>query len=79
MNFPIRLNNRFASLRRSVETGDAKPTNGAYKVFEELSIELKAHLDSLDKILANSLNILNDQLIGKRLDPISSMINKTIN
>ena len=53
--------------------------DGAYKVFEELSIELKAHLDSLDKILANSLNILNDQLIGKRLDPISSMINKTIN
>ena len=72
MNFPIRLNNRFASLRRSVETGDAKPTNGAYKVFDELSLELKSHLDSLDKILANSLKILNEQLIGKKLTPIPS-------
>jgi hypothetical protein len=40
LNFPIKLNNRLASLRRSVEDGDAKPTNGAYKVFEELSAEL---------------------------------------
>mgnify|MGYP000716243000 CR=1 FL=1 len=29
LNFPIKLNNRLASLRRSVENGDAKPTDGA--------------------------------------------------
>lgn len=40
LNFPIKLNNRLASLRRSVENGDAKPTDAAYQVFEELSEEL---------------------------------------
>ncbi len=50
LNFPIRLNNRLSSLRRSVETGEARPTDAAYKVFEELSAELTTHLDKLDDI-----------------------------
>ena len=44
LNFPIKLNNRLASLRRSLENGDAKPTDGAYQVFKELSAELDGHL-----------------------------------
>ena len=51
LNFPIKLNNRLASLRRSVEDGDAKPTNGAYKVYEELSAELDVELEKLNNIL----------------------------
>lgn len=51
LNFPIKLNNRLASLWRSVETGDAKPTAGAYRVTEELTKELQAHLAALDLIL----------------------------
>jgi len=50
LNFPIRLNNRLSSLRRSVENGDARPTDGAYKVFDELSAELKIELDKLETI-----------------------------
>ena len=52
LNFPIKLNNRLASLRRSVENGDARPTNGAYKVFKELSAELEQHLSELEQIIA---------------------------
>ncbi|MBC2838317.1 glycosyl hydrolase [Robiginitalea sp. SC105] len=52
LNFPIKLNNRLASLRRSVETGDAKPTDGAYKVFRELSAELEQHLSEMEKVIA---------------------------
>ena len=44
LNFPIKLNNRLASLRRSLENGDARPTDGAYQVFKELSAELDGHL-----------------------------------
>ena len=51
LNFPIKLNNRLASLRRSVENGDARPTNGAYKVFGELSAELEDHLGDLQKVI----------------------------
>ncbi len=61
LNFPIRLN-RLASLRRSVENGDAKPTDGAYKVFEELSAELDEHLSQLESLMNNDLPALNQRL-----------------
>lgn len=64
LNFPIKLNNRLASLRRSVENGDAKPTDGAYLVFDELSSELNIHLGKLNKILSSDLKKIN-QLLKK--------------
>lgn len=65
LNFPIKLNNRLASLRRSVESGQARPTDAAYVVFQELSDELKGHMDKLDAILNSDLKPLNNQLSGK--------------
>ncbi len=59
LNFPIRLNNRLAALQRSVETGDAKPTDGAYKVFEELNRELEGHLSKLEGLLGQELDGIN--------------------
>ncbi len=52
LNFPIKLNNRLAALERSVETGDAKPTAGAYQVFKELSGELTLRLQELQAVMA---------------------------
>ena len=72
LNFPIRLNNRLASLRRSIENGDARPTNGAYKVFEELTTELKGHLSSLESIIQTDLAKLNALLTQRNLKTISS-------
>ena len=62
LNFPIKLNNRLASLRRSVESGDAKPTDGAYKVFKELSAELEGHLGNLNGIVEKELPMVNAAL-----------------
>lgn len=62
LNFPIKLNNRLASLRRSIENGQAKPTNGAYQVFEELSKELDGHLKTYNEVINTHLKLLNDQL-----------------
>ncbi len=53
LNFPIRLNNRLSSLRRSVETGEAKPTDAAYAVYEELSDELTVLLNRLEEVKAS--------------------------
>ena len=50
LNFPIKLNNRLAALWRSIENGDAKPTDGSYKVYDELSGELTKQLTELDKL-----------------------------
>ena len=58
----IKLNNRLASLRRSVETGDARPTDGAYKVFKELSLELDTHLVKLSKVMDKHQSKLNSVL-----------------
>jgi len=70
LNFPIKLNNRLASLRRSVETGDARPTDGAYKVFGELSAELDTHLGNLRETLQNGLPGVNEVLAKAGVEPI---------
>ncbi len=70
LNFPIKLNNRLASLRRSVESGDAKPTNGAYKVYEELSAELDVQLAKLNTVLENYKSKVNPILNQNGLTPI---------
>ena len=51
LNFPIKINNRLASLRDIVETGEYKPTDGSYKVFEELKKGLSGYLTYLDQLL----------------------------
>jgi hypothetical protein len=51
LNFPIKLNNKLASLMRVVESGDYKPTAGSYTVFEELKGELDVEITRLEQIL----------------------------
>lgn len=62
LNFPIKLGNRISAVRRSLETGDAKPTAGVYKVFEELSKELDGHLSKLNALVTDELPSLNQKL-----------------
>ncbi|MEJ7740761.1 MAG: hypothetical protein WKF97_25365 [Chitinophagaceae bacterium] len=50
LNFPIKLNNRLAALWRSVETGDAKPTDASYQITKDLSAELDKQLVELNKL-----------------------------
>ncbi|MCE7995519.1 MAG: glycosyl hydrolase [Roseivirga sp.] len=65
LNFPIKLNNRLASLRRSIENGQARPTDAAYVVFDELKKELTGHLGKLQNVLESDLKTVNDQLKAK--------------
>ncbi len=71
LNFPIELNNRLASLRRSVETGDARPTDASYVVFKELSAELDARLARLKEIERTELAAFNKRLVSAKLEPIA--------
>jgi photosystem II stability/assembly factor-like uncharacterized protein len=70
LNFPIQLGNRLSALRRSLETGDAKPTAGAYKVFAELSQELDGHLTNLNESLKNGIDAINPVLMNKQMKAI---------
>jgi hypothetical protein len=70
LNFPIKLGNRLSALRRSLETGDGKPTAGAYKVFEELNKELDSHLGKLETTLKTGIDAINPVLMNKQMKAI---------
>lgn len=70
LNFPIKLGNRISAVRRSLETGDAKPTAGVYKVFAELSKELDDQLAKLDNTLKAGIDGLNPMLVNKQMKGI---------
>ena len=72
LNFPIKLNNRLASLRRSVENGDARPTDGAYKVYQELSAELEIELNNLNDVLKKDGEKVNKALEDIGVDSIKT-------
>ncbi len=71
LNFPIRTNNRLASLLRVAVTGEGRPTSNVGPIFDDLVAELKAEQDKLDKTLATDLVQLNRMLTRIKKDPIS--------
>jgi len=70
LNFPIRLNNKLASLMFLVESAESRPTDQSYEVFEELSAELEAELQALDVILREDVGRLNALLRERGLEPV---------
>jgi photosystem II stability/assembly factor-like uncharacterized protein len=70
LNFPIKLGNRLSALRRSLESGDNKPTAGAYKVYEELSKELDTHLQALESTLKSGIDAINPVLMNRQMKAI---------
>jgi photosystem II stability/assembly factor-like uncharacterized protein len=65
---PIRLNDRLTGLRRHLEVGDMKPTRAYWTVYDELSTELKMHLDELTVVLETELPKLNKMLARLNLE-----------
>ena len=72
LNFPIKLTNRIAALRRSVESGDAKPTDAAFVVLKELSAELDQRLAELQRLLNTDVAAFNRALSARKLEPVGS-------
>jgi photosystem II stability/assembly factor-like uncharacterized protein len=70
LNFPIKLGNRISAVRRSLESGDDKPTAGVYKVFAELSKDLDDQLLKLDNALKAGLDGLNPMLMNKQMKAV---------
>ena len=70
LNFPIKINNRLAALRRSVENGDNPPTDASYVVFKELSAELQKQIDALAAIQRGDLVNFNKALGAQKLAPV---------
>jgi photosystem II stability/assembly factor-like uncharacterized protein len=71
LNFPIKTNNRLASLLRVVGTGEGRPIGNAEPIFEDLQKELKAETDRLQKALGTYLPKFNDLAKRIGMEPIS--------
>jgi photosystem II stability/assembly factor-like uncharacterized protein len=71
LNFPIKTNNRLASLLRVAVTGEGRPTGNVEAIFQELIEELKGHTDRLDKTLATDLPAFNRMLTRIKREPIA--------
>jgi photosystem II stability/assembly factor-like uncharacterized protein len=71
LNFPIKTNNRLASLLRVTVTGEGRPTGNVEPIFNELVAELKGHTDRLGRTLANDLPAFNRMLERNKKEPIS--------
>jgi hypothetical protein len=59
LNYPIRLNNRIAALAGVVGGADARPTDQASQVFDQLSAELQVQLDRLHQVVETDVPAFN--------------------
>jgi photosystem II stability/assembly factor-like uncharacterized protein len=72
LNFPIKLNNRLASLMGAVTRGDSRPQGNAAPIFGDLKVELKVQTDRMQKIEDKDLAALNELLKKLGLEQIST-------
>jgi hypothetical protein len=70
LNFPIKINNRLASLMRVVNTGQGKPIGNAVPIFNDLKAELKVQTDRLQKVLSEDLPTFNNLAKKLGLEPV---------
>jgi photosystem II stability/assembly factor-like uncharacterized protein len=71
LNFPIKLNNRLASLLGVVEQGDGKPIGNALPIFKDLTAELKVQTDRLHGVLATELPAFNAEARRAGLEAVT--------
>jgi len=70
LNFPIRLNNKLASLADTVGTGDNRPTDQAQRVAAELTGQVDAALARLRVVLEEDVASFNSLLDRKNVPGI---------
>ena len=70
LNFPIRTNNRLASLLRVAVSGEGRPTGNVEPIFEDLQAELQGHTDRLGKTISEQLPPFNRMLTRIKKEPV---------
>jgi len=76
LNFPIKTNNRLASLLGMTLRGEGKPTANIYPIFDDLKKELKDETDRLEKVFGNELKAFNIEATNAGLQPVPAKSEK---
>jgi hypothetical protein len=71
LNYPIKINNRIASLLRAVNTGDGKPIASIEPIFQDLVRELRIETDKLQRVVADDLPQFNREAARLGLGTVS--------
>ncbi|HEY9230109.1 MAG TPA: glycosyl hydrolase, partial [Gemmatimonadaceae bacterium] len=71
LNYPIKVNNRLASLLGVVSRSDAKPNVNIVSIFNDLKSELKVETDRYQKVLVTDLPAFNAELRRLGLEAIT--------
>jgi len=77
LNFPIKINNRLASLLGVVNRGDGKPIANAAPIFKDLSGELKVQTDRLQQVLATGVPAFNAEAKRAGVAPLDPQAGTT--
>jgi len=70
LNFPIRLNNKLASLASNVASGDHRPTDQSVKLKDELFAAVDAELSRLRQVFTEEVPRFNDTLRRLEVPPV---------
>ena len=70
LNFPIKVNNRLASLLSVVNRGDTRPSSNVPAIFKGLVAELKVQTDALGKVMASDVAGFNKEATRLGLEQI---------
>ena len=71
LNFPIKLNNKLASVEGVVEESDVAPTAQSYEVFENLSAQLQKQLDHLHQVETTGIAQFNKLVHDENIPAIN--------
>jgi hypothetical protein len=70
LNFPIKINNRLASLLNVVNRGDGRPIANTYEIFTDVVAELKVQTDRLERVYRSQLVQFNAEARRLQLEPV---------
>lgn len=74
LNFPIKLNNKLASLLSTVTATDIAPTSQSYEVFKELSTQLQVQLDQLKQVESQDVAAFNKMVRDQDIPAVQMKI-----
>ena len=72
LNYPVRLNNRLATLAAEVDYTFARPTEQDYAVYKELAGLVDSELAKLNEVLTQQLPQLNQLIKNSGVEPITA-------
>ena len=71
LKYPIKVNNRLASLLSVVGNGDGKPIGNAAPIFKDLSAELKVQTDNLQEVMSAGIRAFNAEAKRAGVDAVA--------